>query len=140
MIYGKDCLKKYGEPSASGSFMELLTIPSHFQIQHFPSRIFCNKDLHEPLLLALSHLITSGCFEEVKTYDGCFNIRKMRGVNAPSLHSWGVALDINAFENQLYTKGKFSQKFVDCWRMAGFDWGGDWKKRTDPMHFQLSKI
>lgn len=140
MIYGKDCLKKYGAPSASSPFMELVIIPEHIRIPNFPSRIFCNKDMREPLLYAMAHLISTGCADEIKTYDGCFNIRKMRAVNAPSLHSWGVAIDINAFENQLYTKGKFSQKFVECFKYAGFDWGGDWKKRTDPMHFQLSKI
>lgn len=140
MVKSIDCFNKYGTPTAKNKFLKLLVIPKHLQIEHLPNKIFCNIDLHEPFQYALAHLISTGCANEIKTFDGCFNIRKMRNASAMSLHSWGIAIDLNAFENQMFTKGKFSKKFIDCFKSSGFDWGGDWEKRTDPMHFQLKTI
>lgn len=140
MIKPSDCIKKYGMPNANAPYLELLHIPIECRIEHFPSKIYCNRDLKTPLLYVLRHLISTGTYKEIKTFDGCFNIRKMRKANSWSLHSWGIAIDINAFENQMYTEGKFSKEFIQCWKSAGFDWGGDWKTRKDPMHFQLKVI
>ncbi len=56
-----------------------------------------------------------------------------------SLHSWAIAFDVNAFENQLNQQPKLSAGFVKCFTDVGFDWGGTWT-RKDGMHFQLSKI
>lgn len=115
-------------------------VPINLQLPNLPSKIYCNIDFIEPFEKAIKNMIEANCVNEIKTFDGCFNIRKARGTSVYSLHSWAVAIDLNAFENQMYTKGKFSKKFIDSWKKAGFDWGGDWTKRTDPMHFQLSKI
>mgnify|MGYP006287071187 CR=1 FL=1 len=140
MIKPADCIKKYGEPTAKSNYLGTLVVPDIIKPLHFPSRIYCNYDMHKPLLIALELLKEEGLDKEILTYDGCFNIRKMRGASSWSLHSWAVAIDLNAFENQMYTKGKFTSRFVMCWKFAGFDWGGDWTKRTDPMHFQLKAI
>jgi hypothetical protein len=40
-----------------------------------PPRIYCNKALASPLLLALDNVVAAGLGSEVKTWDGCFNIR-----------------------------------------------------------------
>jgi hypothetical protein len=56
-----------------------------------------------------------------------------------SLHSWGIAVDVNAFSNGLGKEPTLSAGFVKCFTDAGFDWGGVWK-RKDGMHFQLAKI
>jgi hypothetical protein len=92
-----------------------------------------------PLSKAFKNLIDTGHVNELKTYDGCFNIRKKRGLNSMSLHSWGVAIDVNAFENGLGVDPKLSAGFVKCFTDAGFQWGGIWR-RKDGMHFQLSSI
>lgn len=92
-----------------------------------------------PLSAAFSNLIHRGFVSELKTWDGCFNIRKIRGGNAMSLHSWGIAVDVNAFENGLSKEPKLSAGFVKCFTDAGFDWGGTWT-RKDGMHFQLARI
>ena len=57
-----------------------------------------------------------------------------------SLHSWGIAIDVNAFENGLGKEPKLSKKFVKCFTDNGWDWGGLWVSRPDGMHFQLSKL
>lgn len=139
MVTSADCYKKYGSPSLSNKCMTLFDVPSELEIGFIPKRIYCNKDLVEPLKKAFINLINRGLVDELKTWDGCFNIRQQRGYNAMSLHSWGIAIDVNAFENQLGAEPKLSKEFVQCFTDAGFDWGGVWK-RKDGMHFQLSKI
>jgi hypothetical protein len=93
-----------------------------------------------PLSNAFKKLIDTNCVDELKTWDGCFNIRKKRGLASMSLHSWGLAVDVNAFENGLGQNPKLSKEFVECFTSSGFLWGGTWKNRCDGMHFELSKI
>jgi hypothetical protein len=116
--------------------MTLWDVPTELEIGVIPKRIYCNKDLVEPLKKAFQSLIATGHVKELKTWDGCFNIRKKRGLSSMSLHSWGVAVDVNAFENGLGQEPKLSQGFVKCFTDNGFEWGGLWK-RKDPMHFEL---
>ena len=100
-------------------------------------RIFCNTDIHDPLIEAMENLITSKCVEELKTFDGCYNVRLTRGSDSVvSLHSYGIAIDLNAYANPLGGRSSFSEAFVRCFTDVGWVWGGDWKKRPDPMHFQ----
>jgi len=104
-----------------------------------PKKLYCNKDLVEPLSKALKNLIDTGKIAELKTWDGCFNIRKKRGLSSMSLHSWGIAIDVNAAWNQLNMTPTLSPAFVKCFTDAGFEWGGTWQ-RKDGMHFQLKSI
>lgn len=139
MVTSAQCYKKYGNPSSSNRFMTLWDIPTNLEVGVIPKRILCNKDLVQPLSAALQNLITRGFVRELKTWDGCFNIRKKRGLRSMSLHSWGIAVDVNAFENCLGCRPKLSPGFVKCFTDVGFDWGGTWR-RADGMHFQLASI
>ena len=138
MITAQDCLDKYGDPEHENN-MVLWDIPSDLEVGVIPKRLYCNKDLMIPLGQAFYNVIHAGLSHELKTFDGCFNIRRKRGSNTPSLHSWGVAVDLNAAWNRMGIPPTFSQKFVNCFIAAGFDWGGKWKT-PDGMHFQLSKL
>jgi len=139
MVTSAQCLKKYGEASVSNKNLILWDVPTELEIGVIPKRIYCNKDLIKPLEAAFKALIATGCVNELKTWDGCFNIRKKRGLSSMSLHSWAIAIDVNAFENGLGVAPKLSTQFVKCFTDNGFDWGGTWQ-RKDGMHFQLSKI
>jgi len=139
MVSSKQCLAKFGEPSASNKCMTLWDVPTELEIGIIPKRIYCNRLMVEPLKKAFKNLIDTGAVKELKTWDGCFNIRKKRGLSTMSLHSWGLAIDVNAFENGLYQTPKLSPTFAKCFTDAGFDWGGNWL-RQDGMHFQLSSI
>ena len=120
--------------------MILWDVPTYLEVGVIPKKIYCNKDLVNLLSQAFENLVKSQAITELKTWDGCFNIRKKRGLSSMSLHSWGLAIDLNAAWNQLGTKGNISAKFVQCFKDAGFDWGGDWQGRCDPMHFQIAKL
>jgi hypothetical protein len=149
MVTSQQALKKYGQASPSNPNLILWDVPTELEIGVIPKRIYCNKDLVAPLAAAFKALISTGCVNELKTWDGCFNIRKKRGLASMSLHSWGLAVDMNSWANplglnrqQIIAKGltPFSEEFLDCFRKNGFDCGADWKSRPDFMHMQLSKI
>ena len=139
MVTSAQALKKYGPPAQDNPFLTLWDVPAHLEIGVIPKRIYCNKEIIGRLSAAFKALIDTGCVQELKTWDGCFNIRKKRGLSSMSLHSWGIAIDLNAFENGLGQVPKLSPEFVKCFTDNGFDWGGNWK-RLDGMHFELSKI
>lgn len=142
MVTSQQCLTKYGDPTQNEfqyKHMIMWDVPANLEIGLIPKRIFCNKDMVEPLSKAFKNLIDTGAVKELKTWDGCFNIRTKRGLSSLSLHSWGIAIDVNAFENGLNMTPKLSPQFVKCFTDAGFDWGGIWT-RKDGMHFQLARI
>lgn len=154
MVTSQQALKKYGDPNL------LATQSKHFELwivedeirqafNHvrfsalgtigFPKKIFINKDFKPVLKQSLQNLIDRGFSKELKTWDGVFIIRTKRALNSLSLHSWAIAVDVNASENQLNQTPKLSAGFVKCFTDVGCDWGGTWT-RKDGMHFQLSKI
>jgi len=138
MVTSNDCLKKYGAAELENG-MIVWTVPTELHIKTVPPKIYCNRDMIAPLSKAFENLIQRRRDNELKTWDGCFNIRKKRGLTSMSLHSWGVAVDINASWNGLGKPSTMSPEFVKCWTDAGFEWGGKWI-RIDAMHFQLAKL
>jgi len=138
MLTSKDCLAKYGDPEKEHN-MVVWQVPPQLYISSLPSRIYCNKDLVEPLRRALTQIYAKDIGHQIKTWDGCFNIRQKRGALTPSLHSWGVAIDINAAWNPFGKQPFMSDELVNCFTDAGFDWGGHWST-PDGMHFQLRSI
>lgn len=143
MVTPKQALALFGPPDVKfeRKHMILWDVPADINaaIPALPNKIYCNKRMVLPLENAFRNLMIRGVAKEVKTWDGCFNVRKSRGLSAMSLHSWGIAVDLNAAWNQLGKKPVLSAKFVQCFKDAGFDWGGTWK-RPDGMHFQLMVI
>jgi len=50
-------------------------------------------------------------------------------------------VDVNAAWNGLGRTPTLSEKFVQSFKLAGFDWGGYFRgNRIDGMHFQLAKF
>lgn len=99
--------------------------------------IYCNRDLINPLSEAFVNLRSRDLLDELTTFDGCFHIRNVRGyADSLSAHSWGIAIDVNAYENPIGKDGKMSKEFAQCFIDAGFTWGNHFKRR-DPMHFSL---
>lgn len=138
MVTSAQALKKYGDPTLERS-MVVWDVPANLEVGVIPKKLYCNKDMVAPLSQAFKNLIDTGFVKELKTFDGCFNIRKKRALNSMSLHSWGIAIDVNAAWNGLNKTPQLSAGFVKCFIDAGFEWGGTWK-RKDGMHFQLKTI
>lgn len=120
--------------------MVLWDVPANLELGVIPKRLYCNKRMVEPLSLAFANIINRGLVGQLKTWDGCYNIRPKRGTRAtPSLHSWGLAIDINATWNRMGVMPTMSPELVKCFTDAGLDWGGTWS-RPDGMHFQLRSL
>ena len=64
-----------------------------------------------------------------------FNNRPIGGTKTPSDHSWGLALDVEATDYPWGSKKRLPQWLVDIFIAHGFEYGGDWSGKKDPMHF-----
>lgn len=88
----------------------------------------------------------------------CFNFRKIEGSELLSIHSYGLAIDINPLQNPFIQKGKIFpeqgesfldreyirpgmvEPIVEIFYNYGFTvWGGNWKEPIDYHHFQVPR-
>jgi hypothetical protein len=137
-------IAKFGDPykarlAFENKWMKVWIVPADIReaIPAIPAKIYLNKLIEAPLEKALRRLISLGLHEEIKTWDGCFNIRKKRGSSGISAHAWGIAVDINAATNPFKGKVTWSEKFLQVWRDIGWICGADWSVASkDGMHFQ----
>ena len=131
-------IKREGQPTTKNKNIQLWDVPSMLEIGQLPDRVYCHKAMVGPLTKAFQNIVDRGLVDQIKTWDGCFNIRQKRGASSWSLHSWAVAIDINAAWNGFGAKPTMTKALVKCFTDAGFDWGGLWTK-PDGMHFQLTQ-
>lgn len=131
-------LSKYGEPGHEYELKYMSTWEFGDKYPWFPVKhIYCNKEFGVQLDRAFHDLQVVGVHTEIKTFDGCYNIRNTRGTALISLHSWGMAIDLNASMEKLgQINTHWSDKFIEIMREHVY-WGGDYKGRKDPMHFSL---
>jgi hypothetical protein len=143
MVTAAMALAKYGDPRnkvREGQYMTLWNVPAHLRQGKIPGRVYCNRAIQPILEKAFENLIARNHVNELATWDGCFNVRMQRGsTNQWSLHSWGLAIDLNAATNGLGKRPTLSPGFVKCFTDAGFHWGGTWA-RPDGMHFQIANL
>jgi hypothetical protein len=79
-------------------------------------------------------------------YGGSLNVRKIRGGNSYSMHSWGIAIDWDPDRNQLawnHIKARLAasdaEKFWECWEAEG--WISLGRERDfDWMHVQAARL
>jgi hypothetical protein len=131
---------KYGNPkdvAFEPKWMVKWEIKKEFS--WFPkTNIYIHKDFKEKLQVAFAKLEQLQLHTEIKTFDGCFNIRFVRGSKKVySIHSWGCAIDLNAEENPLASAGKWSANFIAVMVNCNVYCGQNWLGRKDPMHFAL---
>jgi len=68
---------------------------------------------------------------------GGFNYRDIRGSDRLSQHAYGNAIDINAAANAMGGHATdMPANIGDLAAKHGLEWGGNWKSRPDPMHFE----
>lgn len=75
----------------------------------------------------------------ISHYSGAYNHRLIRGsADRWSNHAYGAAIDLDAEHNGFNTgHGTMPQPVIDAFKRQGALWGGDYRGRTDPMHFEF---
>jgi len=132
-------IAKYGLPGPDyqAKYCNMWDIQKDFP--WFPAkRVLINTDFKAKLYVAFKRMEQAGVHSEIKTFDGCYNDRSVRGRTSKSLHAWAMAIDINASTEKLaQDKTNWSATFLDIMRTSGIFCGADWKGRRDSMHFSL---
>jgi hypothetical protein len=100
---------------------------------------------HEAVADSLERILRAAYIvapEVVKTYDGCYNCRKIAGSSVTSLHARGAAIDIDARRNGAFThwptRAWMPILVMECfacegWLSAGVFWS------RDSMHHQATR-
>lgn len=71
-------------------------------------------------------------------YAGVYNLRVIAGTQRLSNHSFACAIDLSPKTNGFYVKKTtLSTVVIDAFKAQGARWGGDYKGRKDPMHFEF---
>lgn len=76
-----------------------------------------------------------------------YSRRDVRGHEVLSYHAFGIAVDVNPSTNPACGMTRWCRcnndlvtdmppDFVQAFKDAGFEWGGDWADHPDPMHFE----
>jgi len=102
-----------------------------------------NKGMLPQLRAALDEVVAKGLAGEIHAgeYGGCYVPRFIASDPSKglSLHTWGMAVDLNVPGNLRGTSGEMDRQVVSIFKKWGFAWGGDWNY-TDPMHFEMAKV
>ena len=104
-------------------------------------RVTCHRLMIPQLRGALADVEAAGLAGSLHTYDGCYVPRfiERNPDRSISLHTWGIAIDMDASTNYRGIEGTMDPKIVEIFKRWGFRWGGDWSY-SDPMHFDLGAL
>lgn len=97
----------------------------------------CHRRVVEVFQGVLEAISMAGLQHECASYGGIYASRPQRAhPRFPSTHSWGIAIDLEPERYPLGSQKRFPPAVVDIFTSAGFTYGGDFRIRKDPMHFQ----
>lgn len=119
---------RLGDPSSEAWKRANLT-----WINQGPERWQVYKEAAPAFQGLLNELAASGY---TPTSSGGYNYRNIRGGNTLSQHAFGTAIDINAAANALGSRRTNIPNAAALAEKYGLEWGGNWKRRPDPMHFE----
>jgi hypothetical protein len=101
----------------------------------------CHTAISSQLAGALAETVLRGMGDRIdpSRFGGCYNPRLISEGSGPSYHAWGLAVDLNVSDNQMYSAGKMDPVVIEVFKVWGFRWGGDWSV-LDPMHFETAAL
>jgi len=137
----------YGAPTAAVE-SQLVNVTPPFRMTYAGepiSGIKCHRKCAQALSVALNRIWDAYGHDQaaidrdrVSIYDGVYNPRKIAGSDRWSNHAFAAAIDIDAPHNGFNSgHGTMPQRVIDAFKSVGARWGGDYKGRTDPMHFEF---
>ncbi len=148
----QDIIKRYGEP---GSNQVYCTLPYRMKLAWAPEvtigRFSCHETVRDELQAIFQETLETYGIAGIKelrldVFGGCLNIRKKMGGSTLSLHSWGLAVDIDPERNKLHwdaEKASLAEPSYDTFwdiveKHGGYSLGRI--KNYDWMHFQFIPI
>ncbi len=155
MLTTQQTVRKYGTPNVTGEgYLTTITCPYSLRIawdtDSTTSKVRCHKLIADKLLAVFNDILAHYGKDKIKElgidlYGGCFNFRKMRGGNAWSKHSWGIAIDLDPARNTLKETSKTARfarpeykPMIDIFYKHGFISLGR-EKNYDWMHFEIKE-
>lgn len=155
MITTKQLIAKYGKPNVTGKgYLETIILPYPMRLawdtEAKVTRMSCHKAVKTNFLNVFHDLLDHYGYEKlvelgIDLFGGCFNFRKMRGGSDWSVHSWGLAIDLDPDRNQLKESHKTARfarpeykPMIDIFYKNGFQSLGV-EKDYDWMHFQIKE-
>jgi hypothetical protein len=148
----RDCMRYYGKPGSNQVTCELpfemvLAWDTKTKVQRYS----CHRLVKDSMERIWNRTIDFYGYQKIKElrlhyFGGCLNVRQMRGGSAWSMHSWGIAVDIDPDRNGLHTSWKNAQmskpdykRFVQFWYDEGAINLG-MEANYDSMHFQFARL
>ena len=136
----------YGDPGREN----LVEIPFPYPMLYEGRKVRksrCHRKVRDSLLRILTNIGDRWSnhpeiMEEAEDYGGIYCFRRMRGGSALSLHSWGIAIDLDPDDNGNQVSWpvaadmpiQIMEEFArEGWISAGAFWG------RDAMHFQATR-
>jgi len=138
----------YGDPGTGAVANQLVKVAPPFKMYFEGTRV-ANLLFHRkaaPALLAALNKAWNYYGQDqdkvnalgISKTAGTYNKRYIRGSTSKwSNHAYGAAIDINAEENGFNVTGNIPLVLIAAFKSEGARWGGDYKNRKDPMHFEF---
>lgn len=147
--------KKYGKPNETGAgYLVRIELPYTMHLAWDTDSqvrtMMCHKLIADKLKAVFSDILAHYGHEKIKElgidlFGGCFNYRKMRNGSSLSMHSWGIAIDLDPARNLLKetsNTARFARPeykpMIDIFYKHGFESLGR-EKNYDWMHFQIKE-
>lgn len=108
------------------------------------ARVRAHRHLAQHLADTLEACLAAGVPPSRLKYGGCYVWRPKRTAAQLSLHTWGIAVDLEPAENPLgqpwSDDGKrLHPQIIATFKAQGWFWGGDFHGTKDPQHFQWAE-
>ena len=155
MLTEKQKFQLFGKP---GDQRNLITVkmPYPRRIAFMPNlptteRMMCHKLVANKFIKIHQEILAHYGLKEIQRlnidmWDGCFNLRRMRGGKEWSSHAWAIAEDLDRKHNGLRTRWANAgfnkpiyKPLLDIYYANGFVNQGK-EKGFDAMHFEIFKL
>lgn len=115
------------------------------------TKFSCHKLVKAPIERIFQRTLDHYGYEKIKElnlhlWGGCLNVRKMRGGSNWSMHSWGIAVDMDPDNNQLKwgrDRATFAKPIYNKYWEFVYDEGAislGKERNMDFMHFQFARL
>jgi hypothetical protein len=147
-----DCMRYFGNVGKNQvmcqvPFTMVLAWDTNVKVKQYS----CHRLVKEPMERIWNRTLEHYGYEKIVDlrlhyFGGCLNVRQMRGGSSWSMHSWGIAVDIDPDRNQLNMNRKeatLSKPVYDKFWQFVYDEGAislGIERDYDWMHFQFARL